>query len=93
MNKKLLPLLILFIFTPLLLLAQSQEELNNALNSNEILIQQLGQLDPMAFNPYITIFTTSLFSMLDIKNQFIATNPFFNNWFVLITSFYLVSLL
>ena len=68
MNKKLLPLLILFIFTPLLLLAQSQEELNNALNSNEILIQQLGQLGPMAFNPYITIFTTSLFSMLDIKN-------------------------
>ena len=91
MNKKLLPLLILFIFTPLLLLAQSQEELNNALNSNEILIQQLGQLGPMAFNPYITIFTTSLFSMLDIKNQFIATNPFFNNWFVLITSGILLS--
>ena len=66
------------------LVSQEENGIQQALNKNVSLIDQFSQLAPMAINPYLTIFLTSLCSKIGFHNDFIATNPFFNNWFVLI---------
>ncbi len=53
------------------------------LDANEQFIGQFAQLAPMAVNPYVTVFITSFCSKMDLHNDYVKTNPFFNNWFVL----------
>lgn len=90
--KKILPILLLL---PFLLLSQNENledyqglnenvEIHKALDKNASLIDEFSQLAPMAVNPYATIFLTSLCSKIGLHNDFVATNPFFNSWFVLI---------
>ena len=81
MKKALLILLLL----PLFLIAQDDNlEIQGAITQNSDLIEQFAQLAPMGINPYATVFITSLCAKLGFHNSFVATNPFFNNWFVLI---------
>ena len=76
---------LLILLLPFLLFAQTENtEIQQVLTQNVSLIDQFSQLAPMAINPYITVFLTSLCAKLGFHNDFVATNPFFNNWFILI---------
>lgn len=80
--KKIIYISLLF---PALLFAQeSNLDLQETLHQNSSLIDQFAQLAPMGINPYITIFLTSLCAKIGFHNDFVSTNPFFNNWFILI---------
>ncbi len=81
--KKLFVLFLLLL--PLLIIAQQNHmEINYALHKNDRFINYFAHLAPMGINPYLTVFLTSLCSKLGMHNDFVATNPFFNNWFVVI---------
>ncbi|MBA6314628.1 hypothetical protein [Cellulophaga baltica] len=83
--KKLVPLLLIVLSIPFVLFSQTDaSQIQQTLTQNFSLVDQFSQLAPMAINPYITIFLTSLCSKIGFHNDFVATNPFFNNWFVLI---------
>ncbi len=76
---------LLFLLIPFLLLAQnSTQEIQDTLDQNATLIDQFAQLAPMGINPYLTVFLTSLTAKIGFHNDFVATNPFFNNWFITI---------
>jgi len=59
-------------------------EVQEAINQNSILVDQFAQLAPMGINPYLTVFLTSLCSKVGFHNDYVATNPFFDSWIVLI---------
>ena len=81
MKKILLILMVL----PLFVLAQAENpEVQETVTQNGILIEQFAQLAPMGINPYLTVFLTSICSKAGFHNDYVATNPFFNNWIVLI---------
>ncbi|WFO16124.1 hypothetical protein M601_021105 [Cellulophaga baltica 4] len=83
--KKLVLLLLIVLSIPFVLFSQTDaSQIQQTLTQNFSLVDQFSQLAPMAINPYITIFLTSLCSKIGFHNDFVATNPFFNNWFVLI---------
>jgi hypothetical protein len=70
---------------PIFLLAQcGGSDAPSALDQNRSLVEQFAQLAPMGINPYVTVFLTSICSKLGFANDFVGTNPFFNNWFVVI---------
>jgi len=69
---------------PFLLIAQESENAIRAVNVNGGIIAQLAHLLPMGINPYATVFFTSVLSKMGIHNDFVATNPFFDNWTILI---------
>ncbi|TPN86913.1 hypothetical protein [Aquimarina algicola] len=76
---------LLFLLIPFFLLAQnSTQEIQDTLDQNATLIDQFAQLAPMCINPYLTVFLTSLSAKIGFHNDFVATNPFFNNWFITI---------
>ena len=78
-------ILLLFLIIPLCSIAQeSNSAIQETIIENSSLIDQFAQLAPMGINPYATVFITSLCAKLGFHNAFVATNPFFNNWFVLI---------
>jgi len=56
----------------------------NTIHQNSGFASLLGQLLPMGINPYATVFLTSIFSKFGLENQYVATNPFFDNWAVVI---------
>ncbi|NME69947.1 hypothetical protein [Flammeovirga aprica] len=69
---------------PTIVFAQDNiEEATNAAKQNALLIEQFSLLSPMSINPYTSIFVTSLLSKMGYHNDFVATNPFFDNWFIL----------
>jgi len=85
--KKLKGLLIITILTsPLLLIAQevSRATATSVIHQNTGFASMLAQLLPMGINPYATIFMTTVFSKFGLENDYVATNPFFDSWFVLI---------
>ncbi len=84
--KKVLPLLLfLILFYPLLSVAQnSSDGIQETIIKNSGLIQQFAQLAPLGINPYATVFITALCAKLGFHNSFVATNPFFNSWTVLL---------
>lgn len=80
--KKILLTIILF---PLLLQAQTGDlEIPETINQNSALVEQFAQLAPMGINPYLTVFLTSVCSKVGFHNDYVATNPFFGSWIVLI---------
>jgi len=81
---KLKALLLLGVLMPFLLLAQDNENAMVAVKTNGDLIAQLAHLLPMGINPYATVFFTSILSKMGMHNEFVATNPFFDNWLILI---------
>ncbi|TCI91352.1 hypothetical protein [Tenacibaculum sp. M341] len=80
MKKRILLPLLLSI--PFLLIAQHASPMA-AVDSNSSLVSQLAQLLPMGINPYATVFLTSILSKMGIHNDFVGTNPFFDNWLIL----------
>lgn len=82
-KKRLLGFVILLVLLPILIVAQNSETAINAVHANDGLVSQLAQLLPMGINPYATVFLTSLLSKLEIHNEFVATNPFFDSWIIL----------
>lgn len=82
MSKFLLLLFCLLVSTSIYAQEESDEALN-AISSNEQFIGQFAQLAPMAVNPYATVFATAVCSKMDLNNDYVKTNPFFNNWFIL----------
>lgn len=79
MKKRILLPLLLSI--PFLLIAQHASPMT-AVDSNSSLVSQLAQLLPMGINPYATVFLTSILSKMGIHNDFVGTNPFFDNWLI-----------
>lgn len=78
-------LLLILLLLPLISTAQeSSHEIQATLTHNSNLIDQFAQLAPMGINPYVTVFMTSLCAKIGFHNEFVATNPFFNNWIILI---------
>jgi hypothetical protein len=92
-------LLLILMFLPLLLIAQTPDKViqepkteaqepktsaQQTLVQNNTLIAQFAQLAPMGINPYAAVFLTSLCSKMGFHNSFVATNPFFNSWIVVI---------
>jgi len=71
---------------PLLLIAQEfgSNSATSTIHQNTGFAALLGQLLPMGINPYATVFLTSVFSKFGLENQYVATNPFFDSWIVLI---------
>ncbi len=63
---------------------ETGSDVQSALDQNRSLVEQFAQLAPMGINPYVTVFLTSLCSKIGFHNDFVATNPFFNNWFIVI---------
>lgn len=63
---------------------EDDNDVKKTLYQNSSIIDQLAQLAPMSINPYATIFITSLFSKFGFQNDYIAVNPFFNSWLVVI---------
>ncbi|KXX69027.1 hypothetical protein [Flammeovirga sp. SJP92] len=71
---------------PSIVFAQEHlEDVTQTVASNALLIDQFTLLTPMSINPYTSIFVTALFSKMGYHNDFVATNPFFDNWVILIT--------
>ena len=54
------------------------------LHHNSSLFEQIAQIAPMSINPYTSVFLTSACSKAGFDNEYIATHPFYNNWFVFI---------
>ena len=80
--KNILLILILF---PLFLQAQKENlEVQETISQNSALVEQFAQLAPMGINPYLTVFLTSVCSKVGFHNDYVATNPFFGSWIVLI---------
>ena len=80
--KKILLITILF---PLFLQAQTEGlEASETISQNSALVEQFAQLAPMGINPYLTVFLTSVCSKVGFHNDYVATNPFFGSWIVLI---------
>ncbi|WP_324027802.1 hypothetical protein QSV08_07605 [Maribacter sp. BPC-D8] len=78
-------ILLIFIFIPVMLLAQTENlEVQETISQNSALVEQFAQLAPMGVNPYLTVFLTSVCSKVGFHNDFVATNPFFGSWIVLI---------
>lgn len=78
--KKVLWLLVFLI--PFLLIGQESINAMQTVNTNSNFVSQLAQLLPMGINPYATVFLTSILSKSGIHNEFVGTNPFFDNWMV-----------
>lgn len=77
-------LLALLLSLPLLALAtEAGEQINTSIHSNEYILAYIAQLAPMAVNPYLTVFLTSLFSNLGWENALVTTNPYLGNYWVL----------
>ncbi len=81
---KIKTLLLLVLLTPFLLLAQEGVSAMQAVNNNSGLMSQLAQLLPMGINPYATVFFTSILSKSGMHNDFVATNPFFDSWIIIV---------
>ncbi|WP_234859308.1 hypothetical protein [Aquimarina aquimarini] len=78
-------LLLILLVLPFMMLAQeTNEDAISAIDQNSTLVSQFAQLAPMGINPYITVFLTSVLSKFGIHNEYVATNPFFDNWFVIV---------
>ena len=78
-------ILLILIFIPVMLLAQTENlEVQETISQNSALVEQFAQLAPMGVNPYLTVFLTSVCSKAGFHNNFVATNPFFGSWIVLI---------
>ena len=86
MNKKREFLIALLLLLPMFFLGQETAPNNatNTIHQNSGFASLLGQLLPMGINPYATVFLTSIFSKFGLENQYVATNPFFDNWAVVI---------
>lgn len=83
--------LFILLFFPVILFSQeSDPELNKTLQDNSFIMEHLGQLAPMAINPYLTLFITSVLSKMGIHNDLVATNPLFGNYYVIVISFLLL---
>ena len=81
MNK----ILLIIILIPLMLQAQTGDlEISKTINQNSALVEQFAQLAPMGINPFLTVFLTSVCSKVGFHNDYVATNPFFDSWIVLI---------
>ena len=77
-------ILVLLLVVPFLAMAEvNSEDAQAALHQNSGLVEQFAQLAPMGINPYATVFMTSICAKVGFHNAFVATNPFFDNWFVL----------
>lgn len=77
-------ILALLLSLPLLALAsETGEQINASIHSNEYILAYIAQLAPMAVNPYLTVFLTSLFSNLGWENTLVTTNPYLGNYWVL----------
>ena len=77
-------ILALLLSLPLLALAsETGEQINASIHSNEYILAYIAQLAPMAVNPYLTVFLTSLFSNLGWENALVTTNPYLGNYWVL----------
>lgn len=85
-------IIVLFLlFFPVILFSQEANlELDRTLQDNSFIMEHLGQLAPMAINPYLTLFITSVLSKMGIHNDLVATNPLFGNYYVIIISFLLL---
>ena len=81
MNK----ILLIIILIPLMLQAQTGDlEISKTIDQNSALVEQFAQLAPMGINPFLTVFLTSVCSKVGFHNDYVATNPFFDSWIVLI---------
>ena len=81
---------ILFLLLPVAVIAaQNIQAPEHVFYTNQHITEMLGQLSPMAISPFFTLFITCLFTKLSFSNDFIATHPIYDNWFVLLGSFML----
>ena len=70
---------------PFLVQAQTEKlEVQQTISQNSALVEQFAQLAPMGINPYLTVFLTSICSKFGFHNDYVATNPFFDSWIVLV---------
>ena len=76
-------LVIVLLILPLLLVAQ-ETTATSTIHQNTGFASMLAQLLPMGINPYATVFLTTVFSKFGLENQYVATNPFFDSWIVLL---------
>ncbi len=76
--------LILFLFSSLLQSQTENLEKQETIVQNSVLVEQFSQLAPLGINPYLTVFLTSLCSKLGFHNDYVKTNPFFDNWLIVI---------
>ncbi|NQX92975.1 MAG: hypothetical protein HRT74_12790, partial [Flavobacteriales bacterium] len=83
MLKNFLGIIILLSIFPFLALADGGSGVNQSIQGNEYLVGYIAQLAPMAINPYLTIFLTSLFSNLGLTNDLVMTNAYLANGWVL----------
>jgi hypothetical protein len=80
--KKVIFILMVF---PFLFQAQTDSlQIQRTINENSELVEQFAQLLPMGINPYLTVFLTSVCSKFGFHNDYVATNPFFDSWIVLV---------
>lgn len=78
-------LLFILMVLPFFLQAQTDNiEVKEAISQNTVLVEQFAQLAPMGINPYLTVFLTSVCSKIGFHNDYVATNPFFSSWIVLV---------
>jgi len=64
--------------------SENDENTQQAISNNNDIINQLAQVAPMSINPYTAVFATAICSKTGFSNSYVATNPFFNNWFILV---------
>jgi hypothetical protein len=78
-------ILVLLLVLPMLAIAEvNGGDAKEVLHQNSGLVEQFAQLAPMGINPYATVFMTAICTKVGFHNAFVATNPFFDNWFVLV---------
>ncbi|MEO1032741.1 MAG: hypothetical protein AAFX55_15120 [Bacteroidota bacterium] len=78
-------LFITFTFLMVFLIPQiGNSQAEDVLNHNNSLFEQVAQIAPISINPYTSVFLTSACSKAGLHNDYVATHPFYNNWFVLV---------